>query len=261
MTMKRRDFLKSSIVAPMLAVPLAAAAPSAAQEFYELRAYRIKAGADHGLLDDYLAKAALPALNRLGCEPVGVFNESEPKEETSVYVLTPYSSLETFARVSRELENDSALKAAGAKYLNTPKDNPAYARIDSWLMRAFAGLPRMDLPSYSKEKRPRIFEMRTYESHNESKALKKVEMFNSGEIDLMRELGMGPIFFGQALVGPALPHLTYMLSAENREAHKQHWSAFGKHPTWKKMSADPQYADTVSKITSTFLVPAAFSQI
>jgi hypothetical protein len=52
-----------------------------------------------------------------------------------------------------------------------------------------------------------------------------------------------------------------MLSAENRDAHKEHWGKFGKHPTWKKMSSDPQYADTVSKITNHFLAPAACSQI
>jgi hypothetical protein len=30
---------------------------------------------------------------------------------------------------------------------------------------------------------------------------------------------------------------------------------------WVRMKGDPQYADTVSKITSRFVVPAPFSQI
>src|SRR5204863_1171650 len=104
-------------------------------------------------------------------------------------------------------------------------------------------------------------EMRTYESYSESKALKKVEMFNAGEIEVMKEGGLGPIFYGQALVGRDLPHLTYMLSAETQEAHKKHWADFLKHPTWNKLKNDPQYADTVSKITSRMLVPTAYSQI
>jgi hypothetical protein len=33
------------------------------------------------------------------------------------------------------------------------------------------------------------------------------------------------------------------------------------HPVWVRLKGDPQYADTVSKVTSRFLVPAAFSQI
>ena len=89
----------------------------------------------------------------------------------------------------------------------------------------------------------------------------KVEMFNSGEIDVMRETGLGPVFYGQALIGPNLPHLTYMLSAEDQDSHKKHWDAFGKHATWDKMKNDPKYADTVSKISTHFLVPTSYSQI
>ncbi len=122
-------------------------------------------------------------------------------------------------------------------------------------------MPKIELPSYSRNKEPRIFEIRTYESYSEAKAQKKVDMFNDGEIDIMREVNMGPVFYGQALIGADLPHLTYMLSAENREAHKQHWDAFIKHPNWKKMSSDPQYADTVSKISNHFLAPTPYSQI
>src|SRR5207244_11692593 len=138
---------------------------------------------------------------------------------------------------------------------------PGFERIDSWFLLAFSGMPKIEQPPYSREKKARIFELRTYESHSEIKALKKVAMFNSGEIDVMREVGLAPVLYGQALIGRDLPHLTYMLSAEDREAHKNHWGAFGKHPTWKKMDADPQYKDTVSKITSRFLAPTSYSQI
>ena len=128
-------------------------------------------------------------------------------------------------------------------------------------MLAFSGMPKIELPAYSREKRARMFEVRTYESYSELKALKKVSMFNSGEIELMRKVGLGPVFYGQALIGPNLPHLTYMLSAENEQEHKKHWGAFGGHPTWKSMSTDPQYADTVSHITKRYLSLAPYSQI
>ena len=86
-------------------------------------------------------------------------------------------------------------------------------------------------------------------------------MFDDGEIQVMRDVGLGPVFFGQALVGQELPHLTYMLSAENDAAHKEHWGKFGKDPRWDKMKNDPQYADTVSRIRNWFLVPTPYSQI
>lgn len=231
------------------------------REHYELRIYRLKAGANRDLLDSHLERAAIPAWNRLGIKPVGVFTEKEPKEGLAVYVLIPYPSLDAFGAAGVRLNADEEYQRAGATYLQTPKTNPAFERIDSWLLLAFAGMPKIELPSYSRENKARLFELRTYESHSEVKALKKVEMFNSGEIQVMREVGLAPVFYGQALIGQNLPHLTYMLSAESDEAHKKHWKTFGDHPVWNKMKNDPQYADTVSNIRNWFLVPTAYSQI
>jgi hypothetical protein len=267
--MKRREFLKTSLTATALGGTLSTSLPSAlgaesgaaGREYYEWRVYRLKSGSSHELLDSYLQKAAIPALNRLGIKSVGVFTEKEPKDGPAVNVLIPYPSLSAFGEVTARLSSDSEYQTAGAEYLGLPKTNPAFERIDNWFLLAFAGLPKMELPAYCREKKPRLFEVRTYESYSEAKALKKVEMFNAGEIDTMREVGLGPIFFGQALVGKDLPHLTYMLSAEDEDAHKTHWGGFGKHPVWQKLQKDPQYADTVSKIVNRFLTPTVYSQI
>lgn len=257
--------MAASTIAGLAPVGLTASAAEAAsagnREYYELRVYRLKPGAKHDLLDAYVEKAAIPALNRLGVKPVGAFTEIDPKDGPALYVLRTYPSLESLATVTAHLSADPGYQKEGAEYLSSPKSNPAFDRIDSWLLLAFAGLPKLELPAYCRERKPRMFEIRTYESHSESKAAKKVEMFNAGEIDTMKEVGLGPIFFGQALIGHDLPHLTYMLSAENQEEHKKHWAAFGAHPTWNKLKNDPQYADTVSKITNRFLVPTPYSQI
>jgi hypothetical protein len=52
-----------------------------------------------------------------------------------------------------------------------------------------------------------------------------------------------------------------MTSGEDMDAHRKHWDAFRNHPTWKKLLADPQYAQNTSKTSSTILVPAPYSQI
>jgi hypothetical protein len=77
----------------------------------------------------------------------------------------------------------------------------------------------------------------------------------------MQEVNLSPVFYGQALVGRDLPHLTYMLCSADMATHKKNWNAFLAHPVWTGLKNDPQYADTVQKITSRFLIPAAFSQI
>jgi len=274
--MKRREFLKTTMAASALAglntpsPSQAADSSGGSREYYELRVYHLKSGAGHALLDGFLEKAAIPAWNRVGAKNVGVFiqkertgpaTDTEVRDPDAVWVLVPYPSLSAFAEATNQLAGDSELQKAGAEYLQTPKNHPGFERIDSWLMLAFAGMPRLELAAYSREKKTRMFELRTYESHSEVKALKKVEMFNSGEIETMRQVGLSPVFYGQALIGKNLPHLTYMVSAENEDEHKKHWGDFGKHPVWNKLKNDPQYADTVSKISNWFLVPTAYSQI
>jgi hypothetical protein len=268
-SMKRRTFLKRSLAAtaltglasPALAAPLKEAGGAARRDYYDVRTYRLRQAADQPRLDAYLEQAAIPALNRMGVKNVGVFTQSQPAEHPAVHVLIPYPSIELFTSATDRLAEDEVYQRAGEAYLSSPKDQPAFDRIDSCLLRAFSGIPQLELPTYSLARKPRIFEIRIYESHSESKALKKVEMFNVGEIQAMRDAGLAPIFFGQALAGADLPHLTYLLSAETREVHQDHWKVFGKHPVWQRLKNDPQYADTVSKITNRFLIPTSYSQI
>ncbi|HZZ18467.1 MAG TPA: NIPSNAP family protein [Opitutaceae bacterium] len=265
--LNRRQFLVSSLaataaVAAMPSKATAADAPSPAGQYIELRAYRLKPGAPHSLLDGYLEKALIPALNRAGIEAVGVFTEPEAKDGPAVWVLFPHAGMDSVATVDAHVNEDAAVQSAGADYLGSPtKDNPAFDRIDSWLLLPFSGLPRLVVPALARERKARIFEMRTYESFSEAKALKKIAMFNAGEIGVMQELNLSPVFYGQAMVGRDLPHLTYMLCSPDMETHKRNWTGFTVHPTWTRLKNDPQYADTVQKITSRFLVPAPYSQI
>jgi NIPSNAP len=272
--MKRREFLKTSLAASTLAGLSSTAlgadsVSSRGREYYELRIYRLKDAAGRQPLLDYLENAAIPAWNRLGIKPVGVFaqqerteppTKTEVRDAAAVVVLLPYPTLRAFAAATRAFSDPGFGETAGDYWLRS-KENPVFDRIDSWFMLAFAGMPKLELPAYSREKRPRMFELRTYQSYSEAKALRKVQMFNSGEIQTMREVGLAPVFYGQTLIGKDLPHLTYMLSAEDEAAHKAHWSAFGQHPVWKKLNSDSQYADTVSNIQNQFLSPLPCSQI
>jgi hypothetical protein len=154
------------------------------------------------------------------------------------------------------------VQAAGRDYLLTPKANPAFTRVDTWLLRAFAGMPKMVVPGFSKTKvATRIFEMRDYESHSEERALSKMAMFDDGEIEVMRDLGMSPMFFGQALAGPNLPHLRYITCASDLTTQLANWKKFGPDPRWVKMKDEPRYKDNTSKNTARFLVPTSYSQL
>jgi hypothetical protein len=281
MNLNRRTFLKSTLAASAsasLSSTLGAHQSSASdREYYELRCYKLQAGTrlkadvNPALLEGYLEHALLPALDRRGVTNVGVFTEVEvdkvnatstPKTGSPIWVLIPHATLDSFVQVSADLNTDPVVQKAGAAYLETPKPNPAFERIDSWFLRAFAGLPRLELPSFSRNRTPtRVFEMRDYESHSELKALSKMAMFNDGEIALMKDLGMNPVFYGQALSGPDLPHLRYITGAADLATHIANWKKFGPDPRWVAMKDLPKYADNTSRITSRFVVPKAYSEI
>jgi hypothetical protein len=120
-----------------------------------------------------------------------------------VLVLRTYPSLQVFAAATARLSADPEYQKAGVEYLSSPKSNPAFERIDSWLMLAFAGMPKLEWPAYCWEKKPRMFELRTYESYSEAMALKKVEMFNS--VDSARATS-APSSGGRSSEQPAASH-------------------------------------------------------
>jgi hypothetical protein len=220
----------------------------------------LKNEAQEKLVENYFQTAAIPALNRLGSRHVGVFKEMKPEGQTKIYVLIPFNSFEDYLNIQEKLAKDETYQQAAATYLNAPAKEPAYERIQSSLLKAFAHMPKLEVP----ESKPRIFELRRYESATEAAGKKKIEMFNEkGEIDIFKRVGLTPVFFGETLIGEMRPNLTYMLTFDDMEEHDRNWKAFGADAQWQQIRAVPEYADSkiVSRITRTFLIPAACSQI
>ena len=231
------------------------------QEFYEFRTYQIFDFEKQEQVQDYLEAALVPALNRLGIDRVGVFSRIDDENDHSVYVLIPFREPDQFGSLNQDLAADQVYQQAAAPHFAQELKDPAFARIESRFMKAFAGMPAIELPAGAAENQPRIFELRLYESHTEHHAALKVDMFNSGEIQLMKDVEMAPVFYGETLVGPRVPNLIYMLSATDEQAHQKHWKAFLGHPEWDRMKGLEKYKDTVSKIDKWFLRPLNFSQI
>ena len=135
--------------------------------------------------------------------------------------------------------------------------------MESSLLIAFEGWPKITLPASAATKGKRIFQMRTYESPTYRDHVRKVEMFHKGEFDIFKTAGFHSVFYGDVLIGPRMPCLTYMLSMDDLEGLNSKWDAFSSNPDWKKLSADPRYAfePTVSNISNLILAPLKSSQI
>jgi hypothetical protein len=268
--MERRAFLGSSLAAA-LAVTARAADSQGGQgstegkgrEFYQLRRYYLSNGPQTKHCDAFLRDALLPALNRLGITPVGVFNLTVGPETPSLYVLMPCLSAERLLMVESSLAQDQEYRRIGADFLNAPANEPAYQRMESSLLQAFEKMPRLVVPAATAAHGPRVFELRTYESPSDQDHKRKVEMMQSGEGEIFDKAGFWQVFYGDTLVGRRLPNLTYMLGFESLAEREQKWAAFAASPEWKSLSSQPRYAfeSIVSNITNLILTPTAYSQI
>lgn len=265
--MKRRSFVKTSLLAGAISPVMQAAAGAKHSEekktdrqYYELRIYQLKDDTQQKLVEDYYEKAAIPAMNKTGVRTVGVFTDMKPEAQTKLYVIIPYSSFEDFENCNDKLMKDEAYLKVADGYLNAPATNPAYERIESSLLYAFRLFPQMKTAA----SKPRMFELRRYESSGEAAGKKKIEMFNEGgEIDVFLQTGFHPVFFSESMIGGYRPNLTYMLQFADMNEHDASWKTFVNSPQWNKLKVIPEYADAkiVSKIVSTFLLPTSYSQI
>lgn len=268
--MNRRDFVKSSLAAaaavPALAGSLQAAEEAGAnhaREFYELRLYHLRRGPKQKLFDEFYRGASIPAMNRAGLGPIGVFNVAYGPDNPTMHVLIPYKSMDSFGTALDRVRADPDYQKAGGEFINATPADPSYVRVQSSLLVAFGGMPKLEVPESAAGGKPRLFELRTYESHSKKANRKKVEMFNNGEIAIFRRTGLKPVFFGETLIGSKMPNLTYMLVFEDMAAREKNWGQFVADPEWKKLSATPGYTDAeiVSNISNVFLRPTPYSQI
>lgn len=268
--MRRREFLTGSAA---IAVGVAstgsamrAASAAGARQLFELRTYRFASVEKQQAFEQFLEQAAVPALNRAGVEPVGVFKTvavENPglkltEDPAELRLLLPHATMESALTLESRLSADEAYQTAGQAILHAVKAETAFVRYDSTLLLAMEGAPHLVPPPKNDG---RVFELRTYESPNEERAKNKLEMFNAGEFGIFAKVGMPGVFFGGAIIGQGLPQLTYMVVHSELAEVKKNWGAFGKDPDWAKLRGGAGYENNVSKVISLFVRPGKGSQI
>jgi hypothetical protein len=236
---------------------------SSAREYYLIRRYQLQAGPQTKIVESYFGDALIPAMTRMGMGPIGAFKLDYGPETPAFYVVIPGRSVEALATIDFRLSQDADFLKAAEPFWNAPATAPAFLRMESSLLAAFEGWPRLTPPATTATRSKRIFQLRTYESPSDAAHVRKVEMFHKGEFEIFQKAGCHPVFFGDALVGTRMPQLTYMLSFANLTELEKSWAAFSADPDWKKLQGSPRYAyeAIVSNISNLILSPLAASQI
>lgn len=234
----------------------------AKQMYYEVKIYRVSTPAQSSLTDKYLKEAFIPALHRSNIKNIGVFKpvESDTAFGKIIYVLIPYQTPDQYFNLVTALENDKVYQQAGNDFLDAPYNAPPFTRYESIFMKAFSHMPQMKVPSFSTPVNERIYELRSYESATEAKALKKMNMFNEGgEIKIFEDIKANPVFYGQVLLGSMKPRLMYLTTYADMKSHDERWADFRNHPEWKRLSSMEEYKNSTSKTKAFLCHPTDYS--
>jgi NIPSNAP len=213
---------------------------------------------------EYQRNLLVPALNRAGVKPVGAFSVLVGPDDPAMHLLLPHPNADSVLTLGARLAADAEYQRGAAAFRSLPAGDSPYVRRESSLMAAFAATPTLEVPAGPQAVATRVFELRTYESHNEAAGARKIEMFEkAGEIAIFRRTGLQPVFFARNVIGPNLPSLTYMLVFADLTAREKSWAAFREDPEWVKLRTTRGYsnAEILTSTTNLFLRPTDYSQI
>ncbi|MFS4456083.1 NIPSNAP family protein [Maribacter sp. 2304DJ31-5] len=232
------------------------------REYHQLITYTIKNEEQEKKVDVYLRDSFIPAAKRNDIQNIGVFKLRPGKfvEQNKIFVLLPFNSLTQFEELEKKLLTDKRYIESGSGFLNASYNSPPFERINSILMRAFEGMPKMKPSSIKNPRKERVYELRSYESSTVAKYWNKVAMFNAGgEIALFSKLGFNAVFYSEVISGNHMPNLMYMTTFKNMETRDTLWKAFFSSDKWSELKMDENYKNNVSKAEIMLLYPTSYS--
>ena len=254
-----KTLLLSIVALFSIAITSMETAQAADQSFYQIKIYHLKTQAQEDLLDNYFKNAYLPALRRAGIKQIGVFKPNvKDTADVQIYVFIPFSKLDQLGKLGDALLSDKKYQADGKEYLDAEYNKAPYTRVESIILKAFAGMPQPGVPNLTAAKADRIYELRSYEAATEKLSKNKIKQFNeAGEITIFKNLNFNAVFYGEVISGPKMPNLMYMTTFNNKTEHDKLWVDFNKE--YAPIRVLPEYQHNVSKNTITFLHPADYS--
>ncbi len=221
-----------------------------ARDYYLIQVYHCTTSKQIENIDAFLKNTFLPYLHQNGIEKVGVFAplDNDTATDKRLYVWVPFKNIQKLDELDQKIEALDPMGTAAIIHLENADGSLPYTRIEKIITRAFKFQPQYVTKSTLTKSSSRVYEYRSYESPTEAMHLKKVHMFNEGgEVTLFESLNFNAIFYSKVIAGSSMPNLIYMTSFNNMEDRNAHWKSFGEAPLWKKISAAPEYLNTVNR--------------
>ena len=221
-----------------------------ARDYYLIQVYHCSTAKQIANIDAFLKNTFLPYIHENGIQKVGVFAplDNDTARDKRLYVWVPFKNIQKLDELDQKIEALDPMGNAAIIHLESADSSLPYTRIEKIITRAFKFQPQYVTKSTLTKSSSRVYEYRSYESPTEAMHLKKVHMFNEGgEVTLFESLNFNAIFYSKVIAGSSMPNLIYMTSFNNIEDRNAHWKSFGEAPLWKKISAAPEYLNTVNR--------------
>ena len=221
-----------------------------ARDYYLIQIYHCSTAKQIENIDLYLKNTFLPYLHKNGIEKVGVFAplNNDTASDKKLYVWVPFKNIQKLDKLDQTIEALDPMGSAAIIHLESTDNSLPYTRIEKIISKAFKFQPQYARKSSLTKSSSRVYEYRNYESPTEAMHLKKVHMFNEGgEVALFESLNFNAIFYSKVIAGSRIPNLIYMTSFNSMEDRNAHWKSFGEAPLWKKISAAPEYLNSVNR--------------
>ena len=221
-----------------------------ARDYYLIQVYHCTTSKQIENIDAFLKNTFLPYLHQNGIEKVGVFApvDNDTATDKRLYVWVPFKNIQKLDELDQKIEALDPMGTDAIIHLENADGSLPYTRIEKIITRAFKFQPQYVTKSTLTKSSSRVYEYRSYESPTEAMHLKKVHMFNEGgEVTLFESLNFNAIFYSKVIAGSSMPNLIYMTSFNNMEDRDAHWKSFEEAPLWKKISAAPEYLNTVNR--------------
>jgi hypothetical protein len=208
------------------------AGEAARTRIYLLETFQLKQGTQPARIQEYLSKAALPALSKVHNGPKLVLEGLVVPHTPQIVVILGFQSVQEFWGVRAKLNADKELEEAFEKWQAGPE--PPFEQQTNALLEAADYSPEI-VPLDPPPPTPRIFELRVYHSptYRQLKALH--ERFAGDEIRIFHRCGVHPVLYSSTVIGPNMPNLTYLIPFADLAAREKAWNAFSADPEWAKV--------------------------
>jgi len=166
---------------------------------------------------------------------LGVFTAVMEPHVQTMMVLSGFASANDMDSAAARIEADPGYQKALAEFESGAE--PPFDSAERVLLRATAFSPEIAaLPE--KPKSPRFFELRVYHSPTHRQLNMVHERFANFEIQIFHRVGVHPVLYGDTIIGPELPNLTYLIPFASLADREKAWDAFNADPEWIKVRAE-----------------------